>query len=153
MGVSAGGVGWWSYGVATPSFQLSWWCCCSWRRRAVMPPLPRRPQTAWPSWGRRYGSSTGYLGGDGSSTCLGRAAEEARKKAAAPALPTARALLQRGHLQQTATAMPMLLSRPPWWVCGGDIGARTGARHLPIFRKSNISKTAGAENRRFVVFV
>ena len=24
MGVSAGGVGWWSYGVATPCFQLSW---------------------------------------------------------------------------------------------------------------------------------
>ena len=40
--------------------------------------------------------------------------------------------LQRGHPQQTATAMSMLLSRPPWWVCGGD----KDARHLPIFASS-----------------
>ena len=50
--------------------------------------------------------------------------------------------LQRGHPQQTATAMPMLLSRPPWWVCGGD----TDARHLPISASSinrKQSKTVG----------
>ena len=34
--------------------------------------------------------------------------------------------------QQTAPAMSMLLSRPPWWVCGGD----TDARHLPISASS-----------------
>ena len=43
-------------------------------------------------------------------------------------LPASRALPQRGHPQQTAIAMPMLPSRPTWWVCGGD----TDARHLPI---------------------
>ena len=48
-------------------------------------------------------------------------------------LPAARASPQRGRPhQQTATAMPMLPSRPPWWVCGGD----TDARHLPISASS-----------------
>jgi len=42
--------------------------------------------------------------------------------------PVPQRALQRGHPQQTATAMSMLLSRPPWWVCGGD----PDARHLPI---------------------
>ena len=40
--------------------------------------------------------------------------------------------LQRGHPQQTATAMLMLLSRPPWWVCDGG----TDAWHLSICASS-----------------
>ena len=46
-------------------------------------------------------------------------------------VPPQRAL-QRGHPQQTSTAMPMLPSRPPWWVCGGD----ADAQHLPISASS-----------------
>ena len=53
----------------------------------------------------------------------------------------ARSLL-RGHPQQTATAMLMLLSRPPWWVCGGD----TDARHLPISTSSSIRSVFGHRN-------
>ena len=73
---------------------------------------------------------------------MGAGAAPTPHPCAAPALPAKRALLQRGHPQQTATAMPTLLSRLPWWVCGGD----TDARHLPISASSinrKQPKTAG----------
>ena len=71
-----------------------------------------------------------------SSTVLSSASAATRRRTqrAAPALPAARALLQRGHPPKTATAMPMLPSRKPWWVCGG--GGDTDARHLPISASS-----------------
>ena len=50
--------------------------------------------------------------------------------------------------QQTATAMPMLPSRPPLWVCGGD----TDARHLPISASSiieNSRKQPASSSRRW----
>ena len=55
--------------------------------------------------------------------------------------------LQRGRMPpKTAPAMSMLLSRPPWWVCGGEIDAR----HHPI-SASSINRKQCAENSRLVV--
>ena len=50
--------------------------------------------------------------------------------------------------QQTATTMPMLPSRSPWWVCGGD----TDARHLPISASSINRKQSKNSRKQLVLF-